>query len=218
MLSVSGLHYARGQRTILRDIHGTIQAGEITALVGPNGAGKSTLLRCLHQAHPAIACNIPPQQRALVLQKPIILRRSVGHYLRFMAPDGDKAAQQAALQAVQLDVSLRQGARRLSQGQQQKLAFAAYCLRRPQLWLLDEPTSSLDPHTTLAIETLLCQRRDQGEALLLVSHNLAQVRRLASRVWVLADGELVEQGTMAVLDHPQHAKSRAYLHHDRSTD
>jgi tungstate transport system ATP-binding protein len=181
-----------GGHVVLKDVSLHIQAGERVALVGVNGCGKSTLLRAAHgllkvskgQRHLA-----PNMQQAMVFQRPHMLRTSV---LRFVAwglwlqgvawRDAQVRAVQALVHAGLQDLANR-SARTLSGGQQQRLALARAWALQPNFVLLDEPTSSLDPHAKREVERLLHTWVAQASVTLLFSsHNLGQVKRLATRV------------------------------------
>ncbi len=103
-------------------------------------------------------------------------------------------------------------ATRFSGGEQQRLALARAWALRPALLLLDEPTASLDPTATAIVEDLVAEMAEAGTTVLLVSHNLGQVARLATRVVVLDGGRAVEQGpTRSILSSPRTPEARAYL-------
>ncbi len=182
----------------LSDCSLRIRAGERVALVGANGSGKSTLLRCLHgllaPTEGSIERAAVPQ--AMVFQRPFMLRAScranvaLGLWLsgRRRSQAWQEAAQ--ALERVGLGDALGRSARSLSGGQQQRLALARAWALRPQVLLLDEPTASLDPSAKKDIEALLAEFAQAGATLIFSSHNLGQVKRLASRVIYLDRGQV----------------------------
>jgi tungstate transport system ATP-binding protein len=185
-------------------LHGVnlhIQAGERVALVGANGSGKSTLLRVAHGLLNVSAGRVEVASevtQAMVFQRPHMLRTSV---LRFVVwglwlqgtPWRD--AQVRAIQALErvgLQDMAERSARTLSGGQQQRLALARAWALNPNFVLLDEPTSSLDPHAKREVERLLAEWVAAAEvSLLFSSHNLGQVKRLASRVIYLEAGRVL---------------------------
>ena len=177
-----------------------VSSGERLALVGSNGSGKSTLLRTLHGLiqpaagsvqHDASAC------QAMLFQRPYMLRASVLHNVAlglWLSGTPWKAANQQALQALErvgLAGLARRNAKTLSGGQQQRVALARAWAMKPQVLLLDEPTSSLDPAAKREVEGLMAEFADAGMTLIFSSHNLGQVKRLASRVIYLEQGKLV---------------------------
>ena len=183
-----------------------IAAGERVALVGPNGSGKSTLLRTLHGLLPPTAGTAqrdPAQRQAMLFQRPHLLRTSalsnvaLGLWLDRsldLSWAMAKARAQEALARVGLLGIAGQGGRQLSGGQQQRLALARAWARRPDVLLLDEPTASLDPHAKREVEALIADFAQGGEqplTLVWASHNLGQVKRIATRVLCLESGRLL---------------------------
>ena len=190
-----------GAHLALQGINVSMQAGERVALVGANGSGKSTLLRVAHgllkvsHGHVSVATDVT---QAMAFQRPHMLRSSV---LRFVVwglwlqgtpwRDAHVRAMQA-LERVGLQDIAQRSARTLSGGQQQRLALARAWALQPNFVLLDEPTSSLDPHAKREVERLLAEWVAAAEvSLLFSSHNLGQVKRLATRVIYLEAGRVL---------------------------
>jgi len=177
-----------------------IQAGERLALVGSNGSGKSTMLRTLHGLIRPVSgsCQQDAQARqAMLFQRPYMLRASVLHNVALGLWLGGlpwKQAGEQALQALErvgLADLARRNAKALSGGQQQRVALARAWACKPQVLLLDEPTASLDPTAKREVERLMAEFSEAGMTLIFSSHNLGQVKRLASRVIYLEQGQLV---------------------------
>jgi len=191
---------ARGVRALI-DIQLRIKAGERIALVGANGCGKSTLLRVLHGlvAPTAGQLNCPPTRcQAMLFQKPYLMRMTVlsnvalGLRLRGIARRESWQMALAALERVGLQALAQRSALTLSGGQQQRVALAQAWALQPQVLLLDEPTASLDPHAKHEVETLIDDFAKHGNmTLIFASHNLGQVKRLASRVIYLEHGRVL---------------------------
>lgn len=187
----------------LADITLCIRRGERVALVGSNGSGKSTLLRVLMGLQRPSSGQLwrdTTCRAALVFQQPYLLRGSalsnVALGLWLQGVGWSEARQRAwqALQRVGLQALAQRQARTLSGGQQQRLALARAWALQPQLWLLDEPTASLDPQARQEVEALIATfaaADPQGATLVFSSHHLGQVRRLASRVLYLERGRLL---------------------------
>ena len=177
-----------------------IQAGDRLALVGANGSGKSTLLRCLHgliqplQGHIERDANA---RQAMLFQRPYLLRASVqnnialGLWLKGVPWRQARADALQALARVGLAELAPRNAKALSGGQQQRVALARAWALKPQVLLLDEPTSSLDPTAKREVERLMAEFSSAGMTLIFSSHNLGQVKRLASRVIYLEHGRLI---------------------------
>lgn len=202
----------------------SIAVGERVALVGANGSGKSTLLRLLHGlARPSAgqAMHAPDLRQAMLFQKPHLLRLSVqtnvalGLWLAGRPWTDAKARALEALARVGLAALAGRNARRLSGGQVQRVALARAWALTPQLLLLDEPTASLDPHAKREVERMVQEFAAQSPDVTLVfaSHNLGQVKRLASRVIYLEHGRVLADLPVAeFFDGAQMAKSHPEAH------
>ena len=197
-----------GALQALQGVDLQLNSGDRLALVGANGSGKTTLLRLLngllpHEGqrllHPAPRPGDTQARRpvsAMVFQRPFLMHLSVRRNLQLAlwlagVPAGEREARlQAALQRVGLETLLKRPARALSGGQQQRLALARAWAVRPDILFLDEPTASLDPSAKREVETLIEDFGRDGMTLVMSSHNLGQVKRLASRVVYLDAGRL----------------------------
>jgi len=177
-----------------------VAAGERLALVGANGSGKSTLLRVLHGLVRPTGGSVlrdSAMRHAMVFQRPHMLRASamanVALGLWIAGSSWTRAKEQAlaALARVGLAEAALRNARALSGGQQQRLALARAWSLAPQVLLLDEPTASLDPHAKREVEMLMADFAQAGMTLVFASHNLGQVKRLATRVVYLEQGRLL---------------------------
>lgn len=193
-----------GKTSILTDLTLTLEAGAPTILIGPNGSGKTTLLRL------AMGLIIPDTgqitfrgrpfaadgRRAIVFQRPVMLRRTVAANVAFALDAAGRAASSAAVHAVLDRTGLAElsdrPARRLSGGEQQRLALARALARDPEVLFLDEPTASLDPAQTKIIEDLIAGVAATGVKIVMATHDLGEARRLAGDVVFLVRGRLVE--------------------------
>ena len=197
-LQNAGVRFGRVQA--LQGVSLQVQRGESVALVGGNGSGKSTLLRLaqglLSPTEGWVQRDTAAQQ-AFVFQRPFVLRTSVlanvalAAWLRGLAWTQAKDQARQALDEVGLDGLATRQARTLSGGQQQRLAFARALAAKPDVLLLDEPTASLAPQAKREVEVLMQQCAQRGITLLFASHNLGQVKRLATRVVCLDAGHVV---------------------------
>jgi len=185
----------------LHDVSLHIKAGERVALVGANGSGKSTLLRVAHGLLKVSAGQVSAAsdvKQAMVFQRPHMLRTSalrfvaLGLWLQGTAWREAHTRAMQALERVGLQDMAERSARTLSGGQQQRLALARAWGLQPNFVLLDEPTSSLDPHAKREVERLLSEWVAASQVTLLFSsHNLGQVKRLATRVIYLEAGRVL---------------------------
>ena len=227
-LAVEGLVFEAGGRRLIDGLDLALQAGPLTVVLGPNGAGKSLLLRLLHGLIAPAAGRIswagraPDRalrlRQALVFQRPVLLRRSVAANLRYaLAAHGIRGAERQAraeqwLARAGLAALARRPARLLAGGEQQRLALARALACEPEVLLLDEPTASLDPASALAIETLILAAREAGTKVVLVTHDLAQARRLAEQVVFLDRGRVEEVAPAeAFFDRPASERARAFV-------
>jgi tungstate transport system ATP-binding protein len=195
-----------GSVTILDLVSLTLQAGAPTLLIGPNGSGKTTLLRAAMGLTPLTRGAITwggretatAARRSIVFQRPVMLRRSAKANIRYALNAADIArAQHEAriaelLALVGLEGLARRPARRLSGGEQQRLALARALARDPAVLFLDEPTASLDPAATKAIEEIVRAITARGVKVVMSSHDLGQAKRLAGDVVLLHRGRLIE--------------------------
>lgn len=177
-----------------------VAAGERLALIGANGSGKSTLLRVLHgliAPSRGTVLRDSAMRQAMVFQRPHMLRTSaqnnvaLGLWLRGLRWRDAKEQALAALGRVGLGAVALRNARALSGGQQQRLALARAWSLQPDVLFLDEPTSSLDPHAKREVEALMAGFAATGMTLVFASHNLGQVKRLATRVVYLEHGRVL---------------------------
>jgi tungstate transport system ATP-binding protein len=189
-----GVQFTR--HTALREVNLHIRSGERIALVGANGSGKSTLLRVAHgllKPSQGQVKSAPEVRQAMVFQRPHVLRFVMwGLWLQGVSWRAAQVQALAALQQVDLQDLADRSARTLSGGQQQRLALARAWALQPGLVLLDEPTSSLDPHAKREVERLVSEWVSaSGVTLLFSSHNLGQVKRMATRVIYLEAGQIL---------------------------
>lgn len=207
-IRVCGLRYAVGGTEILKGVQAEIPDGGITAVLGPSGAGKSTLLRAVNRlieptagevfldGEPTGGMDLLKLRRrvGMVFQLPALFGASVEEAILYGAGlTGLNADATRLLGMVGLDRSLAaREPETLSVGQQQRVSIARALALEPEVLLMDEPTSALDEAARRMIEDLVLDLNGQlGLTMVFVSHDLAQVRRVADRVILLAEGRSV---------------------------
>jgi tungstate transport system ATP-binding protein len=194
-----------GGVTALHGVGLSLARGERLALVGANGSGKTTLLRLLHGLLPcegrrevhALRGSGRMPVAAMLFQRPFLLHLSVWWNLMLAlwlggVPRVERRVRgMDALERVGLQATADRPARSLSGGQQQRLALARAWALQPDILFLDEPTASLDPSAKREVEALIDDFARSGMTLVMSTHNLGQVKRLATRVVYLEAGRLV---------------------------
>ncbi len=228
LIAAQGLSYSVGGKHLIDDVNVRIAAGRRTVVMGANGAGKSLLMRLLHGLITPSAGKVlwkgRPLDRAgrrgqaMVFQRPVMLRRSVLSNLTFALrvrglDDASRRTRELeALRQSQLEDLARRPARVLSGGEQQRLAVVRALACDPEILFLDEPTSSLDPASTQAIEELINKAHAAGVTIVMVTHDAGQARRLGDDVIFMAGGRIAETGPIAtVLESPRSEAARAWL-------
>ncbi len=217
-IEVRGLGKRYGDSWAVRDLEFDVPAGRIVALLGSNGAGKTTTLAMILGLLEPSAGTIRvfgvdiPRHRYRVLQRMnfsspyvdlparLTVRQNLEVYARLY---GLRRVRRRILELAAefgLEALLDRPTGRLSAGQKTRLALAKALVNRPELLILDEPTASLDPDTADQLRGwLLDYARGTGATLLLASHNMPEVERLADEVLLLKGGRLVERGAPAEL-------------------
>lgn len=199
-------------RTVLDVPEIELTDGAVHAVIGANGSGKSTLARLAAGAiKPDDGRDVRPARSGYMPQRSYAFHMSALNNLRLTG--ADRARAQAQLEAFGLGTLARQKAPSLSGGETERLALARLLMEDYPLLILDEPTAAMDIAATLLAEDCLRRYRERtGCTVLLVTHSLAQAKRLADRVLFLSEGRLVEQGAAAqVLETPREPQTRAFL-------
>jgi ABC-2 type transport system ATP-binding protein len=214
MIAVEGLVKRYAGRTVLDGVDLAVGAGEIVALLGPNGAGKTTTVEIVEGyrradegtvrvlgADPATGGPSLRARVGLMLQGGGLDPRSTPRdVLRLYAAFHDGARDpEALLELVGLSAVATTRVRRLSGGERQRLALALALVGDPEVLVLDEPTAGMDPEAKRDARALVATLRDDGRAILLTTHDLADVERLADRIAILHRGRIVAAGSLAEL-------------------
>lgn len=228
-LRIQDATVSRRGKSLLGPITLDLPADKFTMVIGPNGSGKTTLLKALHGIERlsggSVSWAIPTREaqnrQAYVFQRPIMLRRSVYENLAYplklagqRRADIDAACNDWA-QRIGLGDALSRAAPRLSGGEQQKLALARALIAKPDVLFLDEPCANLDGPATHAIEALLQDANAAGTRIIMTTHSIGQLRRLAHDVIFLMNGLIHEHGDAGdVLAAPRTPELKAFLHGD----
>jgi ABC-type sugar transport system ATPase subunit len=227
LLRLVGIGKNFGPVRVLMDVNLDVPVGQVTALVGDNGAGKSTLIKTiagiwtqdqgeilwegkpvqLHSPKDAAALGIATVYQDLALadnldivQNMFLGREPVRHWVLDETTMEKEAKRTLADLSVVTVRSVRQPVGSLSGGQRQAVAVARAVLREAKLVILDEPTAALGVTQTRVVLDLIRRLRDQGIAVLVISHNLNDVQAVADRVAVLRLGHMVAVGPLAQYD------------------
>ena len=204
LLVADRLTRAFGDRVAVRDLSLSVAAGEIVALLGPNGAGKTTTMRMLaglilpnagtitidRVRVSESTANNARRAIGLLTETPglwerLTVRANLLTYARLQNLDEPQQQVNRVLEQVDLADRASELAGKLSKGLKQRAALARALIHQPPVLLLDEPTSGLDPASARHVRDLIAGLRDQGRAILVSTHNLAEAETLADRIAVL---------------------------------
>lgn len=218
LLELSGISLHIGSVQVLQDIAVAVAPGAPTVMMGPNGAGKTSLLKVMAGLlKPTTGrINSPPKRTSFVFQKPTMLRRSVADNVAFAMTHAGLSAQpravERALDQVGLLALASRSARRLSGGEQQRLAIARALARNPEILFLDEPTASLDPQQTKTMEDIIAEAARCGVKVVMSTHDIGEAKRLSGDVMFMAGGRLIEHTAANVFfNRPATLAARRFL-------
>ena len=243
LLQVEGLYKAYGQHLVLRNINLAVRQHEVVSLIGASGCGKSTLLKCVNLLEEIqagtirlngepIGADLPNADRVrqrvgLVFQQfNLFPHMSVLDNIT-LAPRkvlGQKKAEAnetalALLARFDLEEKATEFPDRLSGGQQQRVAIVRALALNPELVLLDEVTSALDPEMVGEVLEIIRDLRRDGMTMMLATHQMAFARQISDRIAFLDAGSIVEIGPPDQLfDHPEHERTRHFLERVLTTE
>lgn len=241
ILSAKKLNLSYGSKQILYDISLSFEEKSVTALIGPSGCGKSTLLRCLNRMNDLIPdCTMNGEilyrGEEIMKSDPVLLRRKIG--MVFQRPNPfpksiydniaygprahgtkdkkildeivERSLKRAALWDEVKD-RLHESALGLSGGQQQRLCIARTLAVNPDVILMDEPCSALDPIATAKIENLIMDLK-KDYTVIIVTHNMQQAARVSDITGFLYLGKLIEEGdTRMIFSSPKEELTERYI-------
>lgn len=212
-------------RKVLDIEKGIIKSGSRTAIIGPNGAGKSTLLKILAGLESADggslsydgSAEFPQMDATLVFQKPYLIsttvEKNIAYPMKLRGFSDDEIEKRVTELTEELGLTSfrKQKAWKLSGGETQKVALARALSFKPKLLLLDEPTANIDPYTTAEIEKMLIKASEYA-TIVLITHNLAQAKRVCNEAMMMHDGKVIEAGPCEeVLLRPSSTETRRFV-------
>lgn len=215
-IRVKNLHKVYGEQKAVNDISFSVNKGEIVGFLGPNGAGKSTTMKILTgylkpTSGEATVCGIDVSVYPLETKRkigylpesnPLYYDMYVKEYLGFIAGvhklTNKKRAVSEVIEMVGLGTEQRKKTGQLSKGYKQRVGLAAALIYDPEVLILDEPTTGLDPNQIIEIREVIKQQ-GKNKTVLFSSHILQEVEAICNRVIIINKGELVADDTMAGL-------------------
>ncbi len=195
MIQIEKVNKSFGAQQVLKDVSLTIPEGQVLGLLGPNGAGKSTLMKILIGLWKADSgmVSTPPRIGYLPENNPLYEEMYVIEYLRFMAQMTQignwKLEIEDLIDRVGLTSECHKHIRELSKGYRQRVGLAQALLGDPQLLILDEPTTGLDPNQLVEIRSLI-RSLGKDRTVILSTHIMQEVREMCDRVVILDHGEI----------------------------
>jgi len=235
LIQITGLHKSYGAFQALRGIDLQIAHGEVVVVVGPSGSGKSTLIRCINLLEDYQRGEVRVDGQKVVRGKALAkVRAEVGMVFQSFnlfphktvlenisegptqvrnTPRGEATeTAMRLLERVGLEDKASAYPRKLSGGQQQRVAIARALAMKPALMLFDEPTSALDPEMIGEVLTVMKELAAEHMTMVVVTHEMGFAKGAASRIAMMADGEVIEEGHPdAFFDSPQHERTKTFL-------
>ncbi|MBT5073919.1 MAG: amino acid ABC transporter ATP-binding protein [Kordiimonadaceae bacterium] len=236
MLHIEGLNKYFDDLHILKSLTTTIHKGEVVAIMGPSGSGKSTFIRCINRIEEPTSGQIFFGDIEVTGPDNNIsnIRRDIGMVFQnfalfphltaleniMLAPTKVKKKSKADAKETALALLKRVGLEdkassypeQLSGGQQQRVAIARSLAMDPKILLFDEPTSALDPEMVREVLDVMVSLAKDGMTMIVVSHEINFIKEASSRVLVLVDGEIIEDGpSNQVIENPSHQRTKEFL-------
>jgi tungstate transport system ATP-binding protein len=228
-LQLADIKKAFRKVTALNSVSLDVQGGKIIVLLGVNGAGKTTLMRIMAGLdkpdsgqilfnNQTVNAKALRQVSTLVFQKSAMFSLNVyanlAYGLRIRDIPKDEVAKRIAdvLQAVRLSGFEKRRAKKLSGGEQQRIALARAFLLDSQVLLLDEPTANLDPNSAIIIEKAIISKKSSQCIIIMATHNLNQARRMADEIIHIHNGEIVEAAKPEIFfENPESDITRKFI-------
>ena len=218
MLEVKNLKKSFGNNVVLKDINFKVNKGDIISIVGPSGSGKSTLLRCINMIEKPSGGNIIFEEKSLMDKNTnlSLIREKIGMVfqqfnlfphltvldnitlapikLELMSEDIAKKKAIELLKTIDLKDKADEYPNSLSGGQKQRVAIIRTLIMEPDIILFDEPTSALDPEMVGEVLELIKKVADTGKTMIIVSHEMNFVKKIANRILFLDEGKIMFDG------------------------
>jgi ABC-type polar amino acid transport system ATPase subunit len=240
-VEIRGLRKSYGHREVLAGIDLDVAPGEHVSVIGPSGSGKSTFIRCINRMEVPSAGTIDvlgnrvysPELRSTgkdiraLRQRVGMVFQSFNLFSTYTALGNVELAQRRALrrgaaesreraeqllERVGLKDHMHKTPSQLSGGQQQRVAIARALALDPQVMLFDEPTSAIDPEMRVEVLQVMRELSEGGMTMIVVTHELHFAKEAADRVVLIADGQILEQGTPAqIFGDPVHERTRRFV-------
>lgn len=236
MLKMVNVNKSFGKNHVLKDLNFSVKRKELVSIIGPSGEGKSTILRCINYLHPIDSGEIYVAGKLFEAEKTNLYkyRQKIGMVfqsfnlfphlnvldnitlaprtlLKIPKKDAEEKAMDL-LKVVGLSEKCKAYPKELSGGQQQRVAIARSLAMDPQLLLLDEITSALDPQLTGEVLKVVADLANKGMTMILVTHDIAFCRSVSSRIAFFQGGKIVEEGEPEeILRHPKDERTQKFL-------
>lgn len=233
IFNLDNVGFSVAELDILKNISLEIKHKDFMVLLGPSGSGKSTLLRLFNGLNSPTIGNVQFHGKSISLLDPKILRKKVGMVFQSPVMIGGTVKDNliltqkwekhnetlndpvliSMLDQVGLNKEfLNKDAKSLSGGEQQRIAIARVLLNKPEVLLLDEPTSNLDPQLAVKILDLICKlSKNLNLTVILVTHHHNIIEKYAEQVLFMVAGEIVEQGGKEIIKHPVSVAAKTFI-------
>lgn len=235
IIRIEHLSKSFGDHEVLKDIHFTVNKGDVTCIIGSSGSGKSTLLRCINLFETPSGGQIFFHGEDVSKTKnPDTYRRNVGmvfqsfnlfnnlnvlsnctlglrKVLKLKKAEANEIAMHY-LKVVGMDAYVRARPKQLSGGQKQRVAIARALSMRPEVILFDEPTSALDPEMVGEVLNVMQELGSSGLTMIVVTHEMSFAKDVANHVVFMDKGVIVEEGTPEqIFDHPAEERTKEFV-------
>lgn len=239
MIKIKNIKKSFGKNEVLKGINLEINKGDVVAIIGPSGTGKSTFLRCINNLEQADEGTIEFDDFSIDFKnykksESLTLRRKTSMVFQSFNLFSKKTALENVLEGlivvqkiqkskaieialeqlkkVRMDDRLDYYPKHLSGGQQQRVAIARALALKPELILFDEPTSALDPELVGEVLETIKQIANDGNTMIIVSHEMQFVKNVATKVIFMEKGKIIEEGTVSqIFEAPKNERTKEFL-------